>query len=551
MASMFVLSCGTEKSSGGVKGDGDPCTTDESCGRGAVCLGGACGVAECASIDDCENGQVCITDPGGAGIDVCTAIECETTAECTNGGTCANGICEGGSVIGGQCSDTNPCNSTQTCNAATGKCETGGTPGPGNQCGTCTADAECGAGGACIQLGADKVCASTCENNGACDAGFQCVAFGSVKACVPGKFECGGCLTSDACPEGQHCNGDKLECATTPDQCGSCLTDGDCGSGKRCYGKAASKFCVPECTDTCPANGTCTDLGDGVKGCVWNSEGPCCLGDGCGDSPCANCGGATPFCKDALFCVACTDNSHCTADPSKPVCDNNVCVDQSVAQCTDAAKPHKNEVTGACCQCLNSSHCQGKPCDAATCTCKVTDPTDVCSTCTAPYPGCAEYNGQKVCVQCSENAQCPSDQCNTSSYTCEGTVIPITGDCKEKGCNDPALSCDSKTGLCYDPAGNCDDVTQFCINGGQCISLLEQFGAIGGGGGGLPLPDLGAGGALPGNCECTPGPLAGFDQGNCPDGLTCNQGFFAILALVDPMFKAPYTCSAGLGLPFP
>lgn len=550
---MVAAGCGTSGGNSGTKtGNGAACETDLTCGTGQVCLNGKCGVVECESLSDCGSKQVCIADPSGSAAKVCTGLQCSTSAECTGGAQCVNGICEGGTVIGG-CSAASPCPGGQTCNSATGKCEST-TPGA-SVCTACTAESDCGAGAACVTLGNGKFCALTCEGNGDCDAGFTCTtASGSTaKVCAPGTFECGGCLAGTACDSGKHCNADSGECVADKANCETCTTDGECGPGMRCLSKGSARSCVPECTTAaCPGNSTCKDLDGGVKACEWTNDGACCLGDSCNNTdPCAACGGATPKCKDNSSCVECLSDLDCL-DASKKRCVNNVCSADTVEPPVCAAPtPHWNSAKQACCECTQSSHCGGKPCDPNTCTCKTDGGNGgVCDTCVAPYPACAQYSGQDVCVQCTGPEHCTSGQCNTTSYTCEGVVIPSTGSCGEDGCNDPALSCDSKTGLCYDPAGNCDNVTQFCLNGGKCISVLDQFAAIGGGGGGPSLPGLPGGGGLPGSCECQPGPLAGFDQGNCPDGMTCGQGIFGFLALLDPTIKIPYTCSAGGGNPF-
>ncbi len=553
VVAIVAMGCSNGGSSGSATGTGAPCENDLVCGTGQVCLGGKCGTVECESLSDCGTAQVCIDDPEGSTAKVCTGIQCTVNADCTGGAECKNGVCEGGTAIAG-CSEASPCPEGQTCNATTGKCE-GGTPGTGVICESCTDDAACGTGASCITLGNGKFCALNCETNGDCSAGFACTeAPGSTsKVCAPGKFECSGCLGGEACAAGTHCNGDTGECAPDLQQCAQCVTDGECGAGFRCLGKGTTRYCVPECaTGTCPANSTCKELEGGVKACEWSTDGPCCIGEACTGSPCDQCAGATPYCKDEK-CVECLQDLNCmTAE--KPKCVANVCVDSSIEppQCSEPA-PHWNSAKQKCCECTQSSHCGGKPCDPNTCTCKDGGNTGgVCDTCVAPYPACAQYNGQDVCVQCTGPEHCNSGQCNTTSYTCEGVVVPNTGNCQEDGCNDPELTCDAGSGLCFNPTGNCDNVTQFCTNGGACLSFLDLFASLGGGGGGgLPLPELPGGGGLPGNCECVPGPLAGFDQGNCPSGLTCSQGFFGILALLDPTFKAPYTCQSGGGLPFP
>jgi hypothetical protein len=410
-------------------------------------------------------------------------------------------------------------------------------------CRACAGDDECDEGTVCVHYGAGEYCASPCATSGDCPSGFQCLLFGARKACAPGEYACTGCLAQGGCGSGQHCNPDSAECTQDKAPCETCLTDGDCGPGLRCYSGSQGKQCVPECVDGgCPANTSCTAIGDGVHACVWSFGGTCCFGAGCPTDACGTCSAAAPFCSASGACVQCLTDSDCPG-PFAPTCSaDGTC--QPGEQCTaDPGKPHYNAGTGTCCECLNSAHCGGKPCDPSTCACKTTGGSGgVCNTCVAPYPGCATYNGQAVCVQCSEAAHCLSGQCNLTTYMCEGEVVPTTGDCSLPGKGCPGtLTCHAASGLCYDAGGNCDNVTQFCPNGGTCIAFTDVVPA--GGGGGIPTPDPGPGGALPGGCECLPGPMPGLDQGNCPSGLTCNTSFFGILALIDPTITVPYTCA--------
>ena len=546
------IGCGNS-GGGGNSGSGAKCAADLECGRGLVCNGSKCAEVSCTSATDCGDGRLCVDG-------VCTGIECNTATPCPNGVACINGLCEGGLPTTG---GTTGGETGGTTGGETGG-TTGGTTGPPvvdtGACLACADVSECKEGLACTNVGPSKHCVAPCTTRADCTTGGECYGVGDVeKHCVPGLFQCKDCLT-DGCGEAlPWCNAASGACIQPFAACDVCENDGQCGPGARCWGPATQKHCVPECaTAECPANGSCQDIDGGVQVCKWLTEGACCFGDECGGppDPCAACGGDTPICQNEA-CVQCTNDTHCSGD--KPKCQGNVCMPDNIEPpVCEGTTPHYDAGKDKCCQCLNSSHCNGNPCDPNTCQCKSGE-GDVCSTCEAPYPGCAEFQGQWVCVQCSDDSHCPAaGSCSLENYTCEGGAPPATGNCDTAGCanpNNPNLLCDGDTGLCYDPEGNCDNVTMFCLNGGACLDFLSQLPGGGGGGGGLPIP-LPEGGGLPGNCECElgAGEIEGISQGNCPDGLVCGPGLLGgLMKLFDPTAVVPNVCGAGLGggLPFP
>jgi Cys-rich repeat protein len=544
--SVFLISCGDNGGGGGAAGTS--CQLDSDCPKETVCQGGSCVVKGCSTADDCGDGQICVDDGSGNGTKVCTAIECISDGDCANGATCVDGLCVGGTVPQG-CKSSADCPAGQTCDTATGNCAPV-PPSSLGECAACVEQADCEAGLECGKVGVSNHCTRPCTQQGECASGWTCYdSDGSgAKTCVPGMFQCKDCLL-DGCGDGLFCNPSNGVCEQAVATCQNCVQDAQCGPGQRCHGKETTKFCVPECSQgTCPENGTCTDVGEGIQVCEWQSAGPCCLGAGCGTpiDPCANveCPASVPYCTNGQ-CVECLDNSHCTdgktCSPSK-----HQCVDNG-PQCTGTT-PFFDESKGKCCQCLNTSHCGGKTCNTTTCMCEQGS-TNVCDTCADPYPGCAEFQGQWVCVQCSEDSHCPTNQCDLTSFTCAGGgPPPAQGNCGSSGCAAP-LACDSGTGLCYDPTGNCDNITSFCPNGGECLDFLSM---LGGGGGGLPSLPIPGGGGLPGNCTCElgPGEIPGFSKGDCPDGLTCGPGLLGIFLSLTGT-TVPNTCSDGGGLPFP
>ena len=420
-----------------------------------------------------------------------------------------------GPIDDGQCGPTKLC-------AAGQSCESGFCVDLGAICTTCGTSADCLNGMLCSQVGSSLHCTPPCTNDGDCGSGWVCnqSSNGTGATCIPEVNHCTGCL-SEGCDSGQICNPSTGMCTTHVKQCGICVDDGQCGMGFRCHGKqGGTKFCVPECSSgACPANGTCVDAGNNISLCEWTSEGPCCFGSTCGAStdPCDSmeCTQPTPVCLNGV-CVGCTKDTDC---PAGQTCTDALVCEAATQQCSGET-PWFNAALNKCCECLNSSHCGGGTCLTTTCLCEGNNPTgNICDTCSDPYPGCAEFQGQWVCVQCSEDSHCGTNQCDLNTYTCQGGgAAPAQGNCGSQGCA-PGLQCDANSGLCYDPEGNCDNVTSFCPNGGECVDLLSQLTGGLPGGGGLPIP---AGGGLPGNCTCT-GP------GDCPAGLSCSAGLMGLL----------------------
>ncbi len=466
------------------------------------------------------------TGGGGSGNAPKCDPACPDGYECSDEKVCVPAQTTGDPVPTGNDTTTDAVDTTITPNIAA--------------CQPCAETSECEDGLLCVSVGPTKHCTEACADDSDCASGWVCFASGDTSSCVPGLFQCTGCM-QDGCPDAATpwCNASSGNCVSPSEQCGACEKDGQCGAGMRCWQKA----CVPECNDgTCPDNASCAALEGGANVCKWITEGACCLGADCTGTvdPCTACGGATPYCVGES-CVECMNDTHCTQ--AKPKCQGNVCMEADAPPECSGTTPHKNPTTGACCACLNDSHCNGGKCDG--CACKAPETgNEVCDTCTAPYPGCADFQGQWVCVQCSEDAHCPGSTCNLQNYTCEGTTGtgPTSGECQDEGCTDASLSCDTETGLCYADDGSCDNTTKFCPGGGDCIDFFTQLG-MGGGGGGLPplpgLPDI-----LPSNCGCT-------SDADCPGSATCGENGLAALLNPGGGGTLPKVCQAAAGLPFP
>ncbi len=555
---LSIGGCSSESTPAG----GAACNTDLDCDRGTVCRDGLCGVVECVSFSDCGDGQLCVDDPTGNSSTgkVCTGIECGVGQPCPAGGECLNGLCSGGNVgtdgsdgtDPGGCTSDADCPDGQSCDTVLGSC-TSTEPLPTGSCAPCGEGSPCESGLTCAKIGVSEHCTTSCAVKGDCFSGWECYEGN----CVPGLFQCADCLLTGCTddPAKPYCDPSTGECSVAKSTCEECLKgDAQCGPGKRCHARDSEtkKACVPECgTDAdCPENGQCKDIGDGIKLCEWKTQGECCLGAACTGSPAGcddlNCSGATPHCV-AGACVQCLNDSHCSGET--PKCQSSVCV-AGEAQCTGNT-PHWNAAKDKCCECLNDSNCGASSKCTADCSCKVAG-GGVCDECEDPYPGCANYQEQWVCVQCSDDSHCGGNECDLTTYTCVG-LPPTTSDCTKDGCFNPGDVCDEASGLCLDPSGNCDNVTQFCPGGAPCISQLELLlSCFPGGAGGIPaIPGAGggAGGGIPGQCECTlsAGEIPGFAQGSCQSGFTCGPHPLSIILSLLSMTGCmpPNVCNPG------
>ena len=234
--------------------DGVTCPSGQSCNPSTgQCVGG--GSSDCVVCERCSGGA---GDCGGVGIcadfgggGVCT-LECGSDVDCPGDNTgcfqvqnqdgstislCLNdsagtgGVCPGGFV----CMDdapANPCDGVscpagQTCNPTSGVCEGGDTPMPdagggvdggpvGGECtvcGSCSTDADCGAGGECVSFGDGNVCSFDCSLGNECPGDSECFT-------VPGAdgVDRSLCLNPDAATGG-ICNA-NYSCTVPVDQGG-------------------------------------------------------------------------------------------------------------------------------------------------------------------------------------------------------------------------------------------------------------------------------------------------------------------------------------------
>jgi Cys-rich repeat protein len=534
----------------------DPANFGSECGAGGVCTpGGKCTKVQCDCIDcePCAEGLTCFlglcstNNSTGCSGDTCLDRPCTSDANCdtlvchAGSGKCkpagycdADGDCTSKhcDLSSNTCTTGTPepdtttgctadsCPDGQVCNETSGECEE---PAPNGNvlCSACPdGDSQCAGGdipASCVAFGGAAYCLTECTTNDDCQTGYQCFAIpGSGSRCIPGSGTCDKKCIQEGCDSGHVCEFDTGNCVPQLNACDNCTKDDYCGVGNRCVKFGPNdRRCVPQCGegDECPSGSACTTE-ESVKVCKPTGA-ECCFGASCGGS-CTDCPPDKKGCVQGQ-CVECVTDSHCgpgkICNTEKHVCEGDV-GPQNCDNCT-APTPVCHPQLQKCVECLNSTHCgSGQICDPNTNTCT----GDICAACSGQYPHCAEINGEKACVQCLVDGDCPSGA-PCKNYWCEGGPVVTTGNCQTEGCPTSSqftLACDQSTGLCYDAAGQCDNITAFCdgASGSECISIFDLIG--GGGGAGVPLPDVGAFGI----CTCRP---PGADIGCLldPQGAVC------------------------------
>jgi len=157
-----------------------PCTADDQCNMGKVCIAGAC--SACTADSQCGTGNMCF-------LGACTGRSCSDISECPYRQFCpaSPGYC----MIA--CGEPWPCPAGRVCIY---------TNSQGGYCGGCFADSQCTAGKVCIE-GACVTAPPECTSNAECAVGQVC-----------SSGACGACTADSQCDTGQVC------------QSGTCTTQG-------------------------------------------------------------------------------------------------------------------------------------------------------------------------------------------------------------------------------------------------------------------------------------------------------------------------------------
>ncbi len=510
---------------GTVCDDGDLCSTDDICDKGA-CLAGApidCGFAIGGCVD-----LTCDPNTGD-----CDATPLEEGAPCNVGNPCADaGVCTDGQCSGAQtvscpapadpctvafcdsktgdcveapaleeaaCDDGDPCTMDTFC--VGGAC-TGGAATPCPDDGdTCTLE-ECVAGEGCsfkpaedgVACGDGDVCTdeTTCSG-GKCQGGKTATCPPDGNPCTADTCVTGLGCTYEAMADGAACD-DGSKC-TTPDQC----TDGECVGQIAVACSPTEDFCSPNVCD--PATGVCfpEPVDDGK---VCNDENPCTVKDVCSAGVCLgvalNCPDDDDVCTVAVCdpgpgkCVQapadsgvpCDDEKHCTVDDA---CDG-------LGQCAGAPKdcpvPDQLCVEATCdpkdgtCGVIVSAN--GTPC-ADDDPCAIGDiclggacapgalpkclPSSACVT-----AACDADSGDCTQTPLANDSDCDDLNACTTGEACQGGACvggavtacdPIAADCLEPICNTVTGVCEPKpvaVGLPCDDSDPCTEPDS-CLDG--------------------------------------------------------------------------------------
>jgi hypothetical protein len=393
---------GTARDCGGIKCDPDRpqclsgCTRDNQCIAPNTCQSGKCG--QSAPGGPCEINADCKQTPNPQ---FCVRGSCCNVSSCSGCKTCASGTCgnvaPGGAPVGGGCAvDTaNPiCGNDGTCDGA-GMCkvaakDTACAPtcqGDSRVPGTCPGSGAMCKAGMAVDCGdftcRSGICLTTCSGNADCAAGRACVS-GACKL-APGAA-CGGNgdCASDACLGGHCCTA-----ACTADAgCATCDDHGACvlaNAGTRC-GPAT-------CTDDMTSSGaTCDAMGSCGVGIVNCDPGIKCGANGLCPDHCVNGGD----CLSGYTCVkgACKQpGSTCMMDSDCPTpdCIGGIC-----------CVPGCNKVENGCgVGCKNNGDCSY---EAAGKSCAVT--------CDVGLRTVTRCNASGGCLVADAPDPCPSLMCN-------------------------------------------------------------------------------------------------------------------------------------------
>lgn len=379
----------------------DKGTTRAACNGSGTCKG------------SCDGTSPTACGYPGAGVD------CGTTCSCNNGSnSCScSSTCALAAKTPKKCDGAGACGTQAAVGCAANVCNAGAT-----DCGTCTADVDCGSGRYCD---GGNICRVKKANGAACsntNGDHECVN----NHCVGGTCcatTCGG--TTPAC------KADGSKCVCTGGSCGSltCLNDACCDNTcPTCRDAASTNGCGNACTKNC--NTVC----QGGSCCVAESDATFCarLGKNCNNVTAAdNCGA-----QRTVNCGTCMGANTCGGGPPGSQVAN-------VCGCTP-------ESTTAFCLRL------GKNCPfTGADNCGTTRNNVPCGTCSGSNPDCS--SGVCTCVPSCDPAACSAYVEAKCGTTCNGNTC---GSCSSCGGGSCVNRCCATGGLfdecqCGTPSGQC------------------------------------------------------------------------------------------------
>ena len=416
---------------------------------------------------------------------------------------------------------------------------------PGGYCtGSCSADADCGTDGTCVQVDRTTfICLDNCDpdDGAACREGYGCTTdpfFGNV--CIP------GCRSNDDCPDGLECDpagGDLGEgsCFDPEGEVGaSCEDASECPAGGVCLDEPINGWPRGSCITTGCDTATNDGCPDGSE-CAFESRfGGLCV-QGCATSDdCRDDYGCLPSAEfpDRTVCQpACADDSACSSglvcNPGLGTCDQPFPPNQLGNECRRFGG---NACTGGTCLTEFETGLPGAYCSYLGCT-PGADADDGC-----PGDGvCAELYGSNLCLAgCAEDSDC------RAGYACRavdpddatrgmGCVAACENDFV---CANDEFSCNVGTGFCTTPFASarlgepCENTTDDCA-GGRCLSEGRDGWPAGTCTvGGCPLTDDATGQLCPPSGVCVDdgtGDDIGFCLDSCvTDSTSCRPGYACV-----------------------
>jgi len=295
--------------------DGDACAPTLGCGGGSKCVastgGHVCSSglegAPCTTDDGCSAGFVCLAPPGEKGFS-CWAPRpeggpCVVVAHCAADLVCLVasgeklGVCKVPSLEDGPCATPEHCAAGLTCSFDSG--------GPGSSGGAlgvcvplgpagspCITTGDCVPDLACTSYFGPKLCGppllTSCNGDADCAAGLSChFSLGGIDGSCT-QWEPTYCLEWDSYESGSWCDGYQSYCTywegdTIESQCGQCALavgsvalgdlcglDGDCAEGLFCQAAEEVHRCAPQQG----VDGVCSDTTECLPG-TWCSGGVC------------------------------------------------------------------------------------------------------------------------------------------------------------------------------------------------------------------------------------------------------------------------------------
>ncbi|MEE2787367.1 MAG: hypothetical protein VX589_08515 [Myxococcota bacterium] len=209
----------------------DPCTDDQECRAGRICVDGTCQDG-CSDNADCRLGSPelpicndgrcveCLEDSQCPGNTTCSAAtsaceesaNCQESADCLPGRACLDGTCQGEP----ECPAT-PCFPDRICIESTGQCVP-------NTSGACVANENCVAPFVCVQVGNQSRC-GRCSEDSQCGPSRTCERDGpgGVTRCTEPVV----CDADEQCSPGRVCSNSRCG---PPGECTDDMYDSADGS---------------------------------------------------------------------------------------------------------------------------------------------------------------------------------------------------------------------------------------------------------------------------------------------------------------------------------